>query len=200
MKRQGSNGMPKSRKGRPKGDKRQRTRARLLEAASLVIRQKGFYRTTLEDVARQAGMTRGAIYGNFLSREDLFLSVLDTRWRPIVPLKACATLREHLRAVGEAVVAAVPARRAQALGAFSLQIYALTHEATRARVAELNAEVYRRAGQHLGEQLPAGELPMPAEQFVLILHALTDGLLSLRLVQPELLSDDLIVRAFETMA
>ena len=192
--------MPKSRKGRPKGDKRQRTRARLLEAASVVIRQKGFYRTSLEDVARQAGMTRGAIYGNFRSREDLFLSVLDTRWRPIVPLKECATLREHLSAVGEAVVAALPARRAQALGAFSLQIYALTHEATRARVAELNAEVYRRAGQRLAAQVPANQLPMPAEQFVLVLHALTDGLLSLRLVQPELLSDDLIVRAFEAMA
>ena len=53
------------------------------------------------------------------------LSVLDTRWRPIVPLKECATLREHLRVVGEAVAAALPARRAQALGAFSLQIYAL---------------------------------------------------------------------------
>jgi AcrR family transcriptional regulator len=192
--------MPKSRKGRPKGDKRHRTRARLLEAASLVIRQKGFYRTTLDDVARQAGMTRGAIYGNFRSREDLFLSVLDTRWRPIAPIKECATLREHLRAVGEAVVAAVPARRAQALGALSLQIYALTHEATRARVAELNAEIYRRAGQRLDGQLPASELPMPAEQFVLVLHALTDGLLSLRLVQPELISDDLIVRAFEVMA
>jgi AcrR family transcriptional regulator len=192
--------MPKSRKGRPKGDKRQRTRARLLEAASVMIRQKGFYRTSLEDVAKQAGMTRGAIYGNFRSREDLFLSVLDTRWRPIVPLKECATLREHLSAVGEAVVAALPARRAQALGAFSLQIYALGHEATRARVAELNAEVYRRAGQRLAAQVPANELPMPAEQFVLVLHALTDGLLSLRLVQPELLSEDLIVRAFEAMA
>lgn len=192
--------MPKSRKGRPKGDKRQRTRARLLEAASVVIRQKGFYRTSLEDVAKQAGMTRGAIYGNFRSREDLFLSVLDTRWRPIVPLKECATLREHLRAVGEAVVAALPARRAQALGAFSLQIYALTHEATRARVAELNAEVYRRAGQRLAAQVPANQLPMPAEQFVLVLHALTDGLLSLRFVQPEQVSDDLIVRAFEAMA
>jgi AcrR family transcriptional regulator len=192
--------MRKSRKGRPKGDKRQRTRARLLEAAGVVIRQKGFYRTSLVDVARQAGMTRGAIYGNFRSREDLFLSVLDTRWRPIVPLKECPTLREHLKAVGEAVVAALPARRAQALGALSLQIYALTHEATRARVAELNAEVYRRAGQRLGAQVPANELPMPAEQFVLVLHALTDGLLSLRLVQPELLSDELIVRAFEAMA
>jgi AcrR family transcriptional regulator len=192
--------MPKSRKGRPKGDKRQRTRARLLEAASVVIRQKGFYRTSLEDVARQAGMTRGAIYGNFRSREDLVLSVLDTRWRPVLPLKECTTLREHLRAVGEAVIAALPARRAQALGAFSLQIYALTHEATRARVAELNAALYRRAGQRLAAQVPANELPMPAEQFVIILHALTDGLLSLRLVQPELLSDDLIVRAFEAMA
>jgi hypothetical protein len=66
-------------------------------------------------------------------------------------------------------------------------------------VAELNADVYRRAGQRLAEQLPASELPLPAEQFVFVLHALTDGLLSLRLVQPELIPDELIVRAFEVM-
>jgi AcrR family transcriptional regulator len=30
-----------------------------------VIREKGYERTTMEEVARRAGMTRGAIYGNF---------------------------------------------------------------------------------------------------------------------------------------
>ena len=46
----------------PKGDKRDRTRARLLEAARAIVREKGFARTTLEAVARRAGMTTGAIY------------------------------------------------------------------------------------------------------------------------------------------
>src|SRR5207244_3005141 len=123
-----------------KGAKRQRTRARLLDAAVEVIREKGFYRTTLEDVAGRAGMTRGAIYGNFKDKDELFLAVVETRWRPIIPIKHGATLEEHLRIVGEAVVTAIPARRAQALGALSFQIYALTHEDMRSRIAHVNAE------------------------------------------------------------
>src|SRR4051812_8217985 len=94
-----------------KGKKRERTRARLLDAAVEVIRERGFYRTTLEEVARRAGMTRGAIYGNFNDKDELLLAVVETRFRPITPIRQGATLKEHLRIVGEAVVAAIPARR-----------------------------------------------------------------------------------------
>jgi len=184
----------------PKGNKRERTRARLLDSAVEVIREKGFYGTTLEEVARRAGMTRGAIYGNFKDKDELFLAVVETRWRPIIPIRQGATLKEHLRIVGEAVVAAIPARRAQALGALSFQIYALTHEEMRSRIAQLNAEIYRRGGDRLQQLFPAEDLPMPADQFVRVLHALSDGLLFLRFVQPELITDEVIIAAFEALA
>ena len=125
---------------------------------------------------------------------------METRWRPIIPIKHGATLKEHLRIVGEAVVAAIPARRAQALGALSFQIYALTHDDLRSRIAELNAELYRGAAERLRQLLPEEELPMPAEQFVRVLHALTDGLLFLRFLQPALMTDDMIIAAFEALA
>jgi AcrR family transcriptional regulator len=184
----------------PKRTKRERTRERLLETAVEVIREKGFYKTTLEEVAKRAGMTRGAIYGNFKNKEELFLAVVETRWRPILPIKHGATLKEHMRIVGEAVVAAIPARRAQALGAWSFQIYALTHEDMRSRIAQLNAELYRRGGERLQQWFPAEELPMPPEEFVRVLHALTDGLLILRFLQPELITDAVIIGAFEALA
>jgi len=180
--------------------KRQRTRTRLIDAAVSVIREKGFYAATLDDVARRAGMTRGAIYGNFKDKDELFLAVIETRWRPITPLRYGATLKEHMRIVGEAVVGAVPARRAQALGALSLQIYALTHEDTRSRLAQMNAELYRRGGERLEQALPATELPMPADEFVRVIHALTDGLLLLRFLQPQLITDEMIVKAFVALA
>ncbi|MEP7311604.1 MAG: helix-turn-helix domain-containing protein, partial [Pseudomonadota bacterium] len=63
---------PASPRGRPKGDKRQRTRSKLLAAARDLVRDKGYERTTLEDVASRAGMTSGAIYGNFRNRDALF--------------------------------------------------------------------------------------------------------------------------------
>ena len=72
-----------SARGKPKGDKRERTRAALLEAARALIREKGYERTTLEEVARRAGMTTGAIYGNFKNRDELFIALGQTYWAPI---------------------------------------------------------------------------------------------------------------------
>src|SRR5207237_5790007 len=117
---------------RPKGEKRARSRARLIEAAAEVIGAKGWDRTSLDEVARRTGMTRGAIYGNFASREDLFLAVVQSRWKPVAPHHIPGTtFRQHMHAVGKAVAAAGPERRARALGALSFMLYALTHEELR---------------------------------------------------------------------
>ena len=62
---------------RPKGNKRARTRATLLEAARALIQEKGYERTTLQDVARRAGMTSSAIYGNFKNRDELFMALAE---------------------------------------------------------------------------------------------------------------------------
>ena len=184
-----------------KGDKRDRTRARLIEAAAESIREKGYDRTTLEEVAKRAGMTRGAIYGNFESREDLLLAVALSHWEPIAPeLKSGASLKEHMRAIGEAVVAAVPQRQAAAVGAASFQVYALTHEELRKNVAESNARTYAWAEEQLGRFVDADDLPMPIDQFVRVVHALTEGLLSLRFLTPDLIPDETIIAAFEALA
>jgi AcrR family transcriptional regulator len=96
-----------SRRG-PKGDKRERTRAKLIEVAAQVVGEKGYERVTLEEVTKRAGMTRGAIYGNFKNREDLILAVVESRWQPIAPTwLPGAGLKEQLHLLGEAVVAAV---------------------------------------------------------------------------------------------
>jgi hypothetical protein len=70
----------------------------------------------------------------------------------------------------------------------------------RSRIAQLNAEIYRRGGDRLQQLFPAEDLPMPADQFVRVLHALSDGLLFLRFVQPELITDEVIIAAFEALA
>src|SRR5437764_6623813 len=97
-----------SRRGQPKGDKRDRTRARLLEAARSLIREKGHENTTLEEIAERAGMTTGAIYGNFKNREELFISLGQTYWAPIKPqVKHGSSFPEIMRAMAEATIAAI---------------------------------------------------------------------------------------------
>src|SRR6187431_3422450 len=102
----------KSSRRRPKGDKRDRTRATLLEAARVIVREKGYARTTLEAVARRAGMTTGAIYGNFKNRDELFIALGQTYWAPVKPqIKPGATFAEAMRALAKATLAAVDERR-----------------------------------------------------------------------------------------
>ena len=74
---------PSPRRKQPKGDKRARTRAKLLEATRQLIREKGYEHTTMQDVAKRAGMTSGAIYGNFKNRDELFLALADAHWGPV---------------------------------------------------------------------------------------------------------------------
>ena len=96
---------------KPKGDKRDRTRAALLEAARALIREKGYERTTLDEVAQRAGMTTGAIYGNFKNRDELFIALGQTYWAPVKPrLTPGATFAEAMRALAEATLEAIPER------------------------------------------------------------------------------------------
>lgn len=53
----------------------QLTRQRIVEAAEQVFFAQGIARTTLEQIARAAGVTRGAIYWNFQNKADLINAV-----------------------------------------------------------------------------------------------------------------------------
>ncbi|MCP4089385.1 MAG: TetR family transcriptional regulator [Gammaproteobacteria bacterium] len=50
----------------------EKTRQLLIEKAGEVFYQKGVSRTTLQDVAEAAGMSRGAIYWRFKDKDELF--------------------------------------------------------------------------------------------------------------------------------
>lgn len=184
-----------------KGNKRERTRQRLIEATVEVIREKGYNRTSLEEVARRAGMTRGAIYNNFKDKEDLLLAAAVTRWKPVAPpLKKNMSLKGIMRLVGKAAVEATPERRDNAIAALSFQIYALGNEEMRRRMVEADASCYDWAEERLLAAISAKKLPLPPGEFVRLIHALTDGLITLRFLTPELISDDFIVAAFEALA
>jgi len=53
------------------------TRQQILKAALRVFSSKGYSDTRLEDVAREAGVTRGAIYWHFDNKEDLYLQFTE---------------------------------------------------------------------------------------------------------------------------
>jgi AcrR family transcriptional regulator len=185
----------------PKGDKRQRTRTALLNAARELVREKGYEATTLQDVAARAGMTSGAIYGNFKSRDDLFLALGLTYWPPIVPrYRPGATFAEKMRALAAAALAAIPERQRVASGRLTGMAYALGHDAMQAKVQEITAASYASGAAWLRSIATDDELPMPADQLVCVIHALTEGLVFQRLMTPDLVPDAVFYAAFAALA
>jgi AcrR family transcriptional regulator len=55
------------------------TRRRLLNAAAKVFSKVGFEAARLEDIAKEAGHTRGAFYAHFSRKEDLFFALLEEK-------------------------------------------------------------------------------------------------------------------------
>jgi AcrR family transcriptional regulator len=64
--------------GAPITPRRQRTREKLIGAAVPVFAAKGVAGTSIEELAEAAGLTRGAFYSNFTSRDELVLAVCDS--------------------------------------------------------------------------------------------------------------------------
>jgi AcrR family transcriptional regulator len=61
------------------GRRQAMTRQHLLDAAAIVFARNGFHGSTLKEVAATAGFSKGAVYSNFKSKDDLFLELLDER-------------------------------------------------------------------------------------------------------------------------
>jgi len=186
---------------RPKGDKRARTRAALMEAARQLAREKGYEATTMEDVARRAGMTSGAIYGNFKNRQDLFLAIAQTDWAPIKPaIKPGSSFAQIMRAFAEATLAAAPDLRLAAPARLSGMAHTLNHEEARAQVRDITAQSYAGGAAWLADIMQPGDSPIPPETLVVVIHALTEGLLFQRFMTPDLVPDEVFYSAFAALA
>ena len=60
--------------------KQAHTRACLMHSAARVFARRGLQQASIDEVAEDAGFTKGAFYANFKSKEELFLAMLDERF------------------------------------------------------------------------------------------------------------------------
>src|SRR5262252_5699696 len=57
----------------------ERNRTLVLDAARQVFLARGYHNATLEQIADEAGFSKGVVYSQFASKADLFLALLDAR-------------------------------------------------------------------------------------------------------------------------
>jgi AcrR family transcriptional regulator len=108
-----------------RSDRREATRNRLIDAATALARTRGLGSITIESVAEEAGLTSGAIYSNFASKEELLLDVARrlTESFHSSPLADAVDLPDLLRRGVDEVIAYSEASDDLAL---ALEFYALS--------------------------------------------------------------------------
>jgi AcrR family transcriptional regulator len=170
----------------------------LLHAARQLIRERGFENTTLQAVAERAGMTSGAIYGNFKNRNDLFIALGEAYWpSPRPKVRSDANLVERIDALADALIAVLPERADAVHGRLAGMSYGLTVQKMKSQIHAITTESYQLGAGWLAE---ASDLAVPADQLIVVLHALMEGLTFQRVLTPHLVSKDTIRAAFQVIA
>jgi AcrR family transcriptional regulator len=175
------------------------TRLRLLDAAQTVFAQRGFHGASVDEIAREAGATTGALYAHFAGKEALFLELLDH------------TMAQDVRAYAEASGAGETPEEAARAGAnrwmqilserpeyFPLFIefwaYAVREPGVRERFADRLAAFRLATGRIVaagaaerGIELEANQV----ERLGTLVNALANGLALEKLVDPAAVADEL---------
>lgn len=168
------------------------TRARLLDAAGHVFARKGFRAASLEEVAEEAGFSKGAVYSNFASKQDLFAVLLAERCHGSLldvssAVAQAGSTAERLDRVGDAVVTRMLAEPDGALLFIELWANAARSPELRARFAAIFQQTRAAIAALIDDQasLVGAALPAPADLLASLAMAVMDGLAMQLLVDPQ---------------
>jgi AcrR family transcriptional regulator len=189
-----------------RNDRKAQTRERLIAKAHQVFLRRGFHTATLEEIAAEAGVTKGAVYSNFDNKADLFMAVLDARKEGRLEAyervrSSAASMEDDARAFVRVMLEDDPdGRWASAL----VEAWAASEgdEVFRARLASAGEDINSLVGEVI-EGFAAREdleLPYPAVRLAEIGAAVARGLLLQRLHSPRPLSNGEIEEAFVAFA
>ena len=177
------------------------TRHGILDAAETVFYDKGVARTTLADIAREAGVTRGAIYWHFANKGEVFDAMMR---RAIDPLEAISEVDYstsedplgELRARILGVIARIDADP-RYIRVFAIAMHKSEYVDEMVAVVDQCLECcdrhLLRQEQALGVARARGDLPagLDPHRAALALSAMIDGLISGWCLQPGVYSLDL---------
>ncbi len=196
-------------------EQRALTRRRLLDAGEAVFARSSFHGASVEEIAREAGATTGALYSNFASKEELFLALFEERIAADVSdyseiVAAGATIEEQSRGVADRWMALLRERPDYFPLLIEFWAYGIRKPQLRGLLAErfavlraASARLVLEAAEQQGypPNVEAGEL------VGLLINALGHGLALEKLTDPDAVPDGLygdalvlVFRAFEALA
>lgn len=190
-----------ARKRLTREESKAKTRVELIRAANRLFLRNGYVATSLANIAEEAALTKGAVYSNFESKEDLFLALLqesDPEWiAPHDTTKADGgTPAEKAKNFGRYAASQRPSRRHVAMF-LEMNASALRSERSRKWVANHNNEFFEQTGEQL--KVALGLPDADAATLGLIAQSLYAGLL-MHSAFNDGPADEVFARAYELLA
>jgi AcrR family transcriptional regulator len=186
-----------------RAEQREKTRVCLVEAATKVFSRRGYDKASVDEVAEEAGFTKGAVYSNFKGKEELFLATID------------AHFDERLGAI-KRVMQEEPSEEGTAHAAgmdfmnqlnadpeyfalfFEFWAYAQRHPGVKRKFLP-RVQRFRAALAELFEaKSEAGvDMPISADQLAAMLIAMATGVAMERELDPKAVPDDMYARMLQ---
>jgi AcrR family transcriptional regulator len=202
---------PVATRRRPRLDRRTRAaraerrdgREALLEAAAKVFAERGYRDASVDEIADEAGFSKGALYWHFDGKQDLFFALLEERidapLREAIGRLASAPPEHDMAVEGSRFFAELLAtQRNLMLLDQEYRALAVRDPDLRARYTKRRAELRETWAEALAARLRhRGVPPLEApEEIATALLALASGLTEEHLVDPKAVPDDLLGRMF----
>ena len=179
-----------------KPDTQRARREAILDAAEICFARSGFHRCTMHEICKEAGISPGALYVYFASKEDLIAGLAERDrsefQERIAPIGGARDILNALRAIGEQYLVEEPKHK-------RLMCVEIGVESTR---NEKVGEIFRSVDQHihnsfreLFERLEEEGRIAPdldAETLAQLLSVIGDGMMWRRAIDPDFKPDTLM--------
>lgn len=181
-----------------RAEKKQVTRARLLDAAERVFASRGFAEASLDEIAEVAGLTKGAVYSNFDKKLDLLLAVLDERMnRHFMEITdivdTTRALPEQAAQGGQLFMDAFQEERELYLLWLECSVHSVHDPDVRDALVKLDHKIRDAVAAFIAHHAETVgiALPMPPTQLATAVTCLADGLALERMKDPDSVPDDM---------
>jgi AcrR family transcriptional regulator len=178
--------------------KRQRTRATLIDATLAVIAERGLSAVSLDEIARRAGVTKGAIYSNFRSKGELMWAAVDRRRLHFAPEVVAGDPAGQARVFARGIMAAMSQLEREAAFYGELRAYIRADPDLHAQQAAQQKAMFEDDAQ-LIEEAFGDQLKMPPRVVALAAQALALGFAVQWERTPEEVTEDVVAAAYEAL-
>ena len=182
----------------------QTTRARVLDVAARVFAERGYRAATMDEIASEAGLSKGGLYWNFASKEELFMELLDQRLDRRIEemfdlVRTTPAHEESAVPISKNLTDLLERERDVMLLFFEFWQVAARDPAMRKRFTARQRRLRKELAEALSEryELLGTRMTLPAEHLAQAILALAEGISMERLVDPKGVPDELLLQTLD---